>query len=419
MEAPPNAIPLYTWDECVELLRSDVADQGIHLAAYKWPAEEPIWRGRGPFMLDGPGHIRQRRALSTLFRPQARARYREEHLVPQLCADLDALLAAPDEDGVVRSDLVPFAHRFFSTMAVRLTGIEIESAADRDLVLDLLAKILNNSGLGSLPDDEAERRIAQGLAAMEELAARFYRPSLARRQELLRGVEAGTVAAQDVPKDLMTLLARRDDPRWEDEEQAVGTLLTHMLGGAGTTVHPLPWALLELDRWLEHHPADRDRLTDRAFLLGVVAETLRLHPSSPYLFRVARQDITLRSGVEIPEGAVACCMVYHANRDPQAFGENAATFDPCRPASGGMHPYGLAFGMGRHLCIGFPVVTGSQGVDGIEVEVLHALLEAGIRSDPEAAGTLVDHPYRESFVSYPVVFIPGARTRPLAASSVA
>src|SRR5262249_40408472 len=174
---------------------------------------------------------------------------------------------------------------------------------------------------------------------------------------------------------------------------------------------PLPWALLELERWLEDNPEHNEQLTEREFLTGVVAETLRLHPSSPYLFRVAREDIKLRSGVAIPKGRVACCMVYDANRDTATFGDNAATFDPYRPQSGTMHPYGLAFGMGRHLCIGFPVVVGSRGVDGVEVEVLHALLAAGVRTDPNAGAALVDHPYRESFESYPVQFVRDARTR--------
>ncbi|MFD2351438.1 cytochrome P450 [Nonomuraea ferruginea] len=59
-------------------------------------------------------------------------------------------------------------------------------------------------------------------------------------------------------------------------------------------------------------------------------ETVRLNPSSPIGRRRALAPVSLRSGIEIPEGATVVIDLQSVNRDPEVFGADAAAFDPHR-----------------------------------------------------------------------------------------
>jgi hypothetical protein len=47
-----------------------------------------------------------------------------------------------------------------------------------------------------------------------------------------------------------------------------------------------------------------------------------------------------------------------ANRDPEAFGDDAGDFDPHRTLAPGVAPWGLSFGLGMHACIGQDLAAG-------------------------------------------------------------
>src|SRR5207302_255255 len=90
---------------------------------------------------------------------------------------------------------------------------------------------------------------------------------------------------------------------------------------------------------------------DRSLLGAVVEEALRLDPPIQWLNRVARRDTEL-AGVEIPAGSAIVLLWGSGMRDETVF-EHPAEFrldrqDPPRTQ--------LAFGRGRHLCLGAPLV---------------------------------------------------------------
>jgi pimeloyl-[acyl-carrier protein] synthase len=82
---------------------------------------------------------------------------------------------------------------------------------------------------------------------------------------------------------------------------------------------------------------------------AVVDECLRFESPALFVGRVAREDITLQ-GRTIGKNSGVLLMLGSGNRDPEAFPE-AEQFQPER--KGNKH---LAFGVGKHSCIGGPLV---------------------------------------------------------------
>ena len=82
---------------------------------------------------------------------------------------------------------------------------------------------------------------------------------------------------------------------------------------------------------------------------AAVDECLRFESPALFVGRVAREDIHLH-GRTIPKNAGVLLILGSANRDPEAF-PDPDIFKPGRP--GNRH---LAFGQGRHSCIGGPLV---------------------------------------------------------------
>jgi cytochrome P450 len=391
-------VRLETMQDCTEALRSD------KLIPEEFLPEAPFRDGT-IIKLHGEEHLKRRRILNRLVRREAHTRWREVVLVPTMHAELAAMRSAPDEEGVVRLDLVPFAMRFFNVMACAMTGLDVSTAEDRDLLLSLIDP-LNLGDALRFEDDVAARR-AEGLAALTVFRDRFYEPSLRRRRDLLARVDSGELKIEDLSLDMMLLVALRADPAWDDEGNALRNVMQFMLGASHTNVHPLGFAIDHLERWFEAHPEDYVRRTDPAFLESAVNEALRLHTIGPTLGRIAIADLTLSSGRKIEVGQRVEIGIQSASVDITVYGEDASSFNPYRTATPGAYPYGLAFGSGAHMCQGMPIVIGVEGIDGALVYVLKALYEAGARRDtsrPTRSQQL--HGYRNSYLSYPLILDP-------------
>src|SRR5262249_6162525 len=125
------------------------------------------------------------------------------------------------------------------------------------------------------------------------------------------------------------------------------------------------------------------------FLRGVCNEALRLHQNVTALVRRTTREITLSTGRAIGAGEFVALDFVEANKDPDAFGADAESFNPWRRVAPGVRPYGLTFGTGRHTCIGLPLVTPPSGSsragegERAMLLILRSLLDAGIRLDPE------------------------------------
>lgn len=117
-------------------------------------------------------------------------------------------------------------------------------------------------------------------------------------------------------------------------------------GGYETTAGMIALSTILLTRDPEYAKLVREG--DRGTLDRVIEELLRYLSVVQVAFpRFARQDMEL-FGRQVKAGDVLLVSLSAADRDPEAAGQSADTFDPSRvPASG--H---LAFGHGIHRCIG-------------------------------------------------------------------
>ncbi|HEU5378392.1 MAG TPA: cytochrome P450, partial [Ktedonobacteraceae bacterium] len=89
---------------------------------------------------------------------------------------------------------------------------------------------------------------------------------------------------------------------------------------------------------------------DRTLIPIAVEETLRCHPSSPWVMRLCREETTI-GDVPIEAGKRIMLSIASANRDDE-FGPDPDTFSLDR--SPNKHPH-LAFGFGPHFCLGAPL----------------------------------------------------------------
>ena len=156
---------------------------------------------------------------------------------------------------------------------------------------------------------------------------------------------------------------RRDNPRDdltsamlqvtdEDGQPVLSTdaVLAHMVSitaaGTDTTANLIGNTV----RYLTANPAVREEvLADDTLWDKVVEESLRRSGIALHLFRRTSRDTEL-GGVQIPAGSMVLLALAAANGDPSVFPDPLA-YDIHRPNMG-EH---LAFGTGRHFCIGSPL----------------------------------------------------------------
>jgi cytochrome P450 len=386
-EAPPfivNMTRITSFAEADEILRNPEFEAG------RFEEESLPFRGRTLLELDGDDHRQRRRMETPLFTRQMLDRYEHEVLEPAIEYCLgEAAAEGRGQDGVVHADLVRISHRMFLHIASAVIGLDDVDTAERiDLLEGCMYPLTAAFDVKYATRDHA-KVIEEGLAAKERYIERFFRPSMERRTQLLARYERGEVSEEELPRDLLMIMVRHHGADWDDDLPAREAIL-FLSGATDTTSNAVNYAVVELLAWFETHPEDRDLVGDDAFLRGVCNETLRLHQNVTALARRATRDITLRSGRLVRRGESVAVDLVRANADREAFGDDADRFNPRRQVEGSVRPYGLTFGIGRHLCIGLPLVTtvsgkpaGEEGNDRAMLKILRALLEAGVELDPD------------------------------------
>jgi cytochrome P450 len=254
---------------------------------------------------------------------------------------------------------------------VRRRLVEIAEAAESggevDIVTELFKPLPSFVVAHYLGVDEADRvnfdvwtdqivaANAHGdpLAATEAVAGLFdyFSALIARRQEK---------PGDDTVSDLIKIMGDDADAMI----RILGFAFTMVAGGNDTTTGLLGVAA-EL---LTAHPEQREALAaDPALIPRAVEEFLRLASPVQALARTATRDWTAH-GVTVPAGRKVLALYGSANRDPRAFGVDAAELDITR--SGQQH---LAFGFGAHHCLGASAARLQSRV-GLE-ELLHRFPE--------------------------------------------
>jgi cytochrome P450 len=368
----------------------------------------PLFHTGNVNRLDGKAHMTRRRAMARLIGREGHKAFRDRILFPTIDGALNAVLADRDADGFARVEVMRWARRANFVMAAALAGFDgMEDEAAADELFELWRNFYRGrpsayqASTGSSDRDSDAYR--ETLACRQRILDDYYAPSLARRKVLAARVAEGQMAEEDLPHDLLMLIALQADPMWDDPGVAERETLFVLTASVNTTGSSLYWVLREALLWIDTHSDCRGRLSDDAFLYRLAAEGMRLHTVVQGFPRLALDDVRLGLGTEIRKGELAIIRSWSANTDPAVWGEDALDFNPDREPPDGMERYGYAFGSGPHSCFGKSLVIGSEGVDGSLVYFLKALLRANVEADPDRpAPPLV--PSRGAFVREPVEY---------------
>jgi cytochrome P450 len=109
------------------------------------------------------------------------------------------------------------------------------------------------------------------------------------------------------------------------------------------------------------------------YIRATVREALRWRPVDPVGLPHRSIEDDWYQGMFIPKGTVCIANVWHLNRDPEIYGEDAAHFNPARhlDADGNIVPGPpdtkeeghVTYGFGRRLCVGRHVANNSLFID--------------------------------------------------------
>ena len=313
-----------------------------------------------------------------------------------------------------KTDLVDFGFRVMMNLTADFAGVD-RPARTPDETARLL-RILRTFGkaatLGQALGDRAVIR-AEIRQALDEFDSDFFQPSMARRRALLAQFQRGEIGEDQLPRDVLVDLLRAESEMPIAPEVLMKEIGFFLLAGAFTTIHTLTHAMHEVFTWSAAHPQDARRYVDDAlFLQKAIHESMRLHPSSPTAGRRPTCPVHLPGGQDVGTDDLISIDLMAANRDTAIFGDDAAEYNPHRPAPRGASPYGLSFGMGMHSCIGLNLAAGmlpradtEPGPHqlGTVTLIAKALVEHGARPDPAQPGVVDRSTLRNNWSSYPIL----------------
>jgi len=129
------------------------------------------------------------------------------------------------------------------------------------------------------------------------------------------------------------------------------------------------------------------------YLRAMVKETLRWALVAPLGLPHRTNEDDWYEGMFIPKGTICIPNVWHMNRDPEIYGENAAQFDPTRflDANGDIAPDPdtkdeghVSYGFGRRECVGRHVANNS-----LFINIAVVLWATKIERKKDASGKLL------------------------------
>jgi cytochrome P450 len=410
------------------LLKADALAQGVRVTVYDdalavlttssfrqiahaEPAPSAVLLGGTMITLHGREHLERRRLENPLFEPLALRRYESVALVA-LTGQLAAIeeTADPGSD-YVRADLVSFIPTVVIAAGAAVIGLDL----DRPGLAERLAHYskafedaVQDSDYKTVDLDDAFWR-GFDRAEIDAFRCDLVDPSRERRRELVGAHRAGRCEIDDLPVDLLTLLALHA-AEWDDQD-VLREVVLYIIGATGTSSQSVFESVVELLRWLDRHPEDRERLADVAFVRAACNEAIRLHPPPPALIRLADRDAELPSGLQVTAGEIVYVDLPAANHDAAWFSPGPDEYDPHRSLIDKARPFGVGFGAGTHMCIGQRFATGRSGGEvaqtdaiGVVAQIVLTLVRAGIALDPDRPQRLKRGTLRRIHLELPVRF---------------
>ena len=296
------------------------------------PALQPFWHliEHGILDMEPPMHTRVRRLVSEAFTPRMVERMRAP--IQRL---MDGLVDTVQGSGTF--DLIPaLAEPLPVAVIAELLGIP---TGDRGLLRPWSADICRMYELDPSPEDE--RAAVRACTAFSDYLRALSRERRAR-------------PTGDLVSELALVV---DDGERLTEDELIGTCVLLLNAGHEATVNAAGNGLLALLR----HPEQMARLRGERAPMPTAVEELLRYDSPLQLFRRYVLDDMEYEGVHFLRGEEVCFLYGAANRDEAAF-PRAAELDLGRRPNN--H---LAFGGGKHYCIGAPLAR-------LELELLYRTL---------------------------------------------
>ncbi|MEO8721948.1 MAG: cytochrome P450 [Sphingobium sp.] len=279
--------------------------------------------------LDPPEHTADRSAVNRPFLPSELRK--QEDNIRRIANDLiDQFI----DRG--RCDFMQeFCYPLSLNVIMGLTGMPVERADDYRIWTEDLFSVLTPKTADAVtkPMSEEERRerwtrLAEGQEFFENFVAERARcPMGDLTSTILQKTDAAGQPAIPIPRIVRKL---------------------HELVAAGndTTANLMGLMLLQLAAYPDQ---DKEVRADPALLSNVVEETLRLRGTSPGLFRITTKDVDI-NGTLIPKDSLVWLLYIGGGLDESHF-PDSERWDIHRP-NRDKH---LAFGHGRHTCLGNPL----------------------------------------------------------------
>jgi cytochrome P450 len=359
--------------------------------------------------LHGEAHRDRRRLENRVFRREIFRSYEQEIFPRTIEKTVAPFVAAGHADGV---DL---GTRITMNLTADFAGIDRpeQSPSETEALLFLVRKFSEGATLVHSKRDKDEVR-AEVRDALDDFEERFLTPSVAHRRALLARLEARTLEAEALPRDVLTVLLRNEDRLPLPHAVLRREMAFYLQAGAHSTGNAATHAMHEIFTWCAQHPGEEAKVDgDPLFLQRCVHESLRLHPASPVAWRRPECPLRLEHGEQVaPEDKVVVDML-GANRDPDVFGPDADRFDPHRALPRDVPPFGLTFGKGMHACLGQDLDGGmvprndtdpEQHLYGSVTLIVRTLRGHGARPDPARPPERDSRTERANWGSYPIVF---------------
>jgi cytochrome P450 len=268
---------------------------------------------------DPPEHTRLRRLTSKVFHPKAMQAMRPQ--IEQIADHLLEQIGERDEFDFIAE----FAGPLPCLVIMALLGVDRADLAKVKRLSDDMALFIGSSRTSAEKYETAEK-------ATQEMAA-FFRDLIGMRRAKPR-------------EDLITeLVELRDGQDRLSDDELVATCILLLFAGHETTTNHIANGLLSLTRF----PQEMRRLRqDPGLVNAAVEELLRFEGPSGAQVRLVGQPLEMH-GKSLAKGDRIFIMLNSSNRDPRAF-EQADQLILDR--KGAPH---LTFGMGMHMCLGFPL----------------------------------------------------------------
>ena len=119
------------------------------------------------------------------------------------------------------------------------------------------------------------------------------------------------------------------------------------------------------------------------YIRAMVKEVLRWRTNGPLGVPHRSTEDDWYEGMFIPKGTICIANVWHMNRDPEVYGEDAAHFNPARHLDSREDGH-VSYGFGRRVCLGRHVSDNS-----LFINIAVMLWASKIERKKDASGQLI------------------------------